>query len=101
MNSYLWIQNALLGLIFAAALYYAWRKVMPGPSGRTLTRWSMALLRPGRPVWQQRLGRWLKPGAQASGCDSGCSTCDGCAPKPEAGPVKAVPLTFHRQPPRP
>lgn len=93
-----WIQNTMLGLIFAAAIYYAWRKVLPGPSARVLTRWSMALSGPDQPAWRQRLGRWLRPKAAVGGCDSGCSACDGCAPKPQAEPGKAVPLTFHRNP---
>lgn len=98
MNAFAWIQNLTLGLILAAAIYYAWRKVMPGPSGRVLARWSMALIRPERAAWQRRLGRWLQPAASAGGCDSGCSACDGCAPKPQTEPGKAVPLTFHRNP---
>ncbi|MHC1479180.1 DUF6587 family protein [Frateuria aurantia] len=101
MNANAWIQDLILGVILLAAVYYGWRKVAPGPSARVLTRWSTALQRPGHAGWKQRLGRWMTPKSAASGCDSGCSACDGCAPKSEAGPVKAVPLTFHRNPRQP
>lgn len=102
MKAYDLIQTTVLVLVLLAALAYAWRKVLPGPSGRVLARWSTAWSRPGRAGWQRRLAGWLKPAQAGGGCDSGCSTCDGCAPKTEPGSrPEAVPLTFRRDPRRP
>ena len=74
-----WIEYGLIGLIVALSAWTVFGRLFPGLRRRLL----------------QAFGRSAP--ATSAGCDSGCSSCDGCAPKqPGAGSSGEQPIHFQR-----
>ncbi len=80
-----WIQQLIvIAAVVVAAGYCAWRWV---PQVRTTLM--RGLGRAGNPAWLRGLGARLAPTTEG-GCDDGCGSCGGCAPKAATQTVQVI-----------
>jgi hypothetical protein len=94
MNMGLLIQYVVIGLVVAASVLVAFRKLAPQLTSRWLAAASMRMSRSDSRL-MQRLGRRLQPRQGTGDCSDGCSTCGACGPKPPAAAKgEAMPLQF-------
>ena len=79
------VQMTIVALVVLACVWRAFKRYAPKSAWRMQASLSFAFERKGRPGWMVRIGRWLRPTEVASGqgCGSGCSSCGGCATRPD------------------
>lgn len=78
------LQYLLIALAVLASAWVVFRKQFPGTWRRLCGALALALVRPGRPAWLQRLGRRIAPPPAAA--DGGCAGCSSCGPAPSRHP---------------
>lgn len=93
MKTYALVQAAIIALVVAWSLWYAWRRLLPTGSRRAQAHVATFIEHATHATWLRRLGHALQPVQTTSGgCgSSGCSTCGACAP---VARVEAQPLVF-------
>lgn len=100
MSASLLVQYIVVGLIVAASVLIAFRKLMPQLSNRWLAAASIRFARKRDSRLAQVLSRRLQPKQATGNCADGCSTCGACGPKKPvaaraaAMPAERVPLRF-------
>jgi len=99
MSAGLLAQYAVIAVLVVISLFYTARKLAPTLIARRQAALAAQLLKPGRGVLAQRLGRAMQPRGATGDCGDGCGTCGTCGPTGDAGhDADEQPLTFH--PPR-
>jgi hypothetical protein len=89
------VQWFVVGAIVALSAFYALGIFAPRVRARALYALGSWLAQERRPRWMQFAGRRLMPAYQAaSGCGSGCSSCNGCGSANDK--PKVQPLLFTR-----
>lgn len=82
METGLVLQYLVIALAALLSLWVVVKKQFPGTVRRLRGGLALALVRPGRPVWMQALGRRIAPPAGSSaGACGGCHSCGPSAPK--------------------
>jgi hypothetical protein len=85
------VQWLIVGAIVAVSAFYALGIFAPRVRVRALYALGGWLAQERRPRWMRFAGRRLMPASQAaSGCGSGCSSCNGCgsaSDKPQVQPL--------------
>jgi hypothetical protein len=95
VNTSLFIQYVVIGLIVLASALYAFRKLAPLLTNRWLAAASIHFSQPEHAAWLRAVGRRLQPKQATGSCSDGCSTCGACGSKPPAGARgDAMPLEF-------
>jgi hypothetical protein len=94
-------QGIVIAAVVAWAMAFAFRRLFPVTSRRSLARIVQALDRPGLPDWLRSGVRRIEPRASTgSSCSDGCSTCGGCGTADASPKVQTLPLGFRaRKPP--
>jgi hypothetical protein len=91
MNASAAMQWIIVGAIVALSAFYALGIFAPRVRARALYALGGWLAREQHPRWMRFAGRRLMPVSQAaSGCGSGCTSCNGCGSanaKPQAQPL--------------
>ena len=76
MDTGLLMQYVIIGLAATVSIGYVLTTQWPGVIRRIRVACALVLMRTGRPLWTQRIGRRLAPVASVSPACGGCSSCD-------------------------
>lgn len=95
MSTGLLVQYIIIGVVVAASVLYAFRKLAPLLTNRWLAAASIYFSQSARPAWLRAIGHRLQPKQATGSCSDGCSTCGACGPKPPASAHSGeIPLEF-------
>ncbi|MEP6634468.1 MAG: DUF6587 family protein [Luteimonas sp.] len=83
MNTSLALQYAVITIAVVVSAWVVAKKQFPTAVRRLRIALAVPLVRQGRPIWLQRLGRTIAPAILAGNAAS-CSGCDNCGPEPRA-----------------
>ena len=72
------MQQAVVAVAVIAACVYVVRRQFPQALRRARMRMALAMLRPHRAVWLQRLGRRLAPEPATGPVSAACGQSDSC-----------------------
>ena len=89
------VQGAIVALLVLWAAWIAFGKLAPRSRTRLVRALADRLEVPGRPQWALDLAARLRPPPDAaSGCASGCSSCDSCGSSSPPAKTAEQPLNF-------
>lgn len=79
MSGSLLIQYVVIALAVLLSAWVVMKKQFPGTTRRLRATMALPLLRSGRPLWMQSLGRRIAPPVFKSA--DGCGGCSSCGPE--------------------
>jgi hypothetical protein len=89
------IQGVIVAAMVLWAGWIAFGKLMPRARTRAIRALADQLEQPSRPQWSRDLASRLRPPPdKASGCGSGCSSCDSCGSSSPVTKAAEQPLNF-------
>jgi hypothetical protein len=80
MSASLLLQYLVIALAVLVSAWVVVKKQFPGAAHKLRGAIALRLLKPGRAIWLQALGRKIAPEATAGG--GACGGCDSCGPTP-------------------
>ena len=89
------VQGLVIAAVVAWALAFAFRRLLPVTSRRSLAALAHWFDRPAAPGWLRAAARFIEPHASTgASCSDGCSSCGGCGTTEAKPAVESLPLAF-------